>query len=411
MITSASFNMSFHSKAACATNTVSSALARMPRCCYQNLAIAKILVRKCCFQKVKKLSENSTSIRLTALAMLCVLLLGGSLCLAEPERGRLPDGRAYRTGAEGVQLVDYMAELELSVEELTRRIHGLEAELEAKQQRIDRFERTGSGEPVLKERDLLGNEAVGHNACPQPAPCPVCAAGQTEARVFDPELVRKQHRCEADLEGARIELSRSRQELMQAQSQLSVARQQPVAADSSEVLKQRSLEGRVADLEAEKAKLQSELAAQNLKRTGQIAEEKTAMLPLSVPVPPQEGPRASLAPATIQEGRVASDRLSAARAQALSSLKSTLQSNLNQLRGLIAERDRKFKEYGPQLGPVRFKLSALESSRRYTIDAVRQGITAAQSMSELSAYDRDIRDIRIKVKDDIGFIDRMKKRH
>ncbi|NLF26120.1 MAG: hypothetical protein GX589_10770 [Deltaproteobacteria bacterium] len=124
-------------------------------------------------------------------------------------------------------------------------------------------------------------------------------------------------------------------------------------------------------------------------------------------------PKASLSVAALRSSapqRPYAMRHSTARLQAINSMKSTLQSNLNQLRGLAAERDRKFREYGPQQGAVRFKPHALVSSRRYTIDMIKQGISAAQSMSELSVLDRDIRDIRNKVKDDISFIDRMKKR-
>ena len=38
------------------------------------------------------------------------------------DKGRLPDGRAYRTDAEGYQLVDYIAELELKIEELQNKL-------------------------------------------------------------------------------------------------------------------------------------------------------------------------------------------------------------------------------------------------------------------------------------------------
>lgn len=45
---------------------------------------------------------------------------------AQSERGRLPDGRAFRTDQEGNQLVDYIAELELEKEGLEGRIFKLQ---------------------------------------------------------------------------------------------------------------------------------------------------------------------------------------------------------------------------------------------------------------------------------------------
>lgn len=73
----------------------------------------------------------------------------------ESSRGRLADGRAFRTDAQGNQLVDYIAELELSVEQLKRRVNGLEFELSEKQTALDRVA-AGKGESkVVAERDLF----------------------------------------------------------------------------------------------------------------------------------------------------------------------------------------------------------------------------------------------------------------
>lgn len=57
------------------------------------------------------------------------VFISGIPDLSAQDRGRLPDGRAFRTDAEGTQLVDYIAELELSVEALNRRVQGLEGEV------------------------------------------------------------------------------------------------------------------------------------------------------------------------------------------------------------------------------------------------------------------------------------------
>lgn len=59
---------------------------------------------------------------LTVLAFLAFSLL------AEDRSGRLDDGRAYRIDNEGTQVVDYIAELELQIEELQSKIRSLENE-------------------------------------------------------------------------------------------------------------------------------------------------------------------------------------------------------------------------------------------------------------------------------------------
>ena len=74
--------------------------------------------------------------------------------VAEAERGRLPDGRAFRTNAEGHQIVDYIAELEVTIEGLNRRVRGLEDELQEKHYAIQRL-RSGKGaSDVVLERNL-----------------------------------------------------------------------------------------------------------------------------------------------------------------------------------------------------------------------------------------------------------------
>lgn len=81
------------------------------------------------------------------------------------ERGRLPDGRAFRTDSDGTQLVDYIAELELQVETLTRQVHGLEDESQARQAVIDRLRAGGAESPQLRETDLTRKNPAPATPC------------------------------------------------------------------------------------------------------------------------------------------------------------------------------------------------------------------------------------------------------
>lgn len=92
------------------------------------------------------------------LSLVGVLLLSLAVVAEESPRGRLADGRAYRTDESGTQLVDYIAELEVNAEAMNRRIVGLEDELADKVRIIERLNRGETGALALrgelKERSL-----------------------------------------------------------------------------------------------------------------------------------------------------------------------------------------------------------------------------------------------------------------
>ena len=99
------------------------------------------------------------------LAVLIVSVLIASPLLAEDqERGRRSDGRAFRTDQDGTQVVDYIAELEVTVDTLTRRLHGLEDSMQEKEQMIERLQkgfRSARRSDGLQERDLVSQQERG----------------------------------------------------------------------------------------------------------------------------------------------------------------------------------------------------------------------------------------------------------
>ncbi|MBX7143628.1 MAG: hypothetical protein K1X79_04185 [Oligoflexia bacterium] len=162
----------------------------------------------------------------------------------DPARGRLADGRAFRTDAQGNQLVDYIAELELSVEQLKRRVNGLEFELSEKQAVIDRSS-AGKGEAkVVAERDLLkGKElkpeapVAGSNGftspmpkdrselastapvCPEPPKCPqVSSTDGSPQEIASLRQLLEKSRFDTDV--AQRVAEKGRQELQEAQKLL-----------------------------------------------------------------------------------------------------------------------------------------------------------------------------------------------
>ena len=79
-----------------------------------------------------------TTLKLSLIAATAISLLGGGARAEEPRFGRLSDGRAYRVDNEGFQLVDHIAELEVTVDELNRQIDDLEAKLAARPSTCDK---------------------------------------------------------------------------------------------------------------------------------------------------------------------------------------------------------------------------------------------------------------------------------
>ncbi|MCB0323599.1 MAG: hypothetical protein KDD69_08495 [Bdellovibrionales bacterium] len=113
---------------------------------------------------------------------------GGS----QPRYGRLADGRAYRIDAQGLRLVDQMAELEVTVEELRREMRKLEGELVERDGIISR----------LKEGKTSADAAAAQ-------PLPPARASNTEAPDCN-ELVSSLYLKTATLER---ELRETKQQL------------------------------------------------------------------------------------------------------------------------------------------------------------------------------------------------------
>ena len=165
---------------------------------------------------------------------------------AEPERGRLPDGRAFRTDVEGHQIVDYIAELEVTIEGLNRQVQSLEGELNDKNQALGRAARGEPIRPRVQERDLIASSQGGCPACPVQQ-CPNC----------DEELATLRHSYEAQLTSFRTQQQRQSAENEQLRGQLS---ESSSSADEAQIVK---LKAELADSQNKIQTLQTQLERQS----------------------------------------------------------------------------------------------------------------------------------------------------
>ena len=318
--------------------------------------------------------------KVTIVSVLFLISLLFNTALAEDEvRGRLPDGRAFRTDLEGNQLVDYIAELEVSIEGLNRRVHGLEDELTDKNNVIAKL---GGAEAVSKltavsERDI-GPGKVDSEWTESTQPkleCPKvdCPSAQDPTQLIQTIEQLKQTHARA--------IENYQTQLMQLQSELDSTRR----LKEVELSKLRNeLEGKVSEVGTVRARFNQAAEATYVKEDG-IAE--------------------SVGHALESESRADQSGLSDARDRAVESVRSGVLTELNSLKGVIATRDSLFREYRGK--SVKLSPSPARSSRDESIDDLTRKIKSARSIYELSVTKRELSRIRVRMDDDIALVKRM----
>ncbi|MCB0318635.1 MAG: hypothetical protein KDD56_07745 [Bdellovibrionales bacterium] len=145
--------------------------------------------------------------------VLMLALSGISVAEDTAKRGRLPDGRAYRVDAAGNELVDYIAELEVTNDALKQRIIGLEDEVKEKVEAIDRIKETGEINPQVEERNLL-------------------AVGNQEISGSESKAVEHNQELEKENSQLKTELAESKSKIVELQAEL-ISLKKSVQQDAS----------------------------------------------------------------------------------------------------------------------------------------------------------------------------------
>lgn len=398
-----------------------------------------------------------------------LLLSSGSLRAEDTDaaRGRLPDGRAFRTDAQGNQLVDYIAELELSVEQLNRRVHGLEFEVEERQKQIERMSKRGAGDDSIAERDLLNSRAASAvnsreasfsvpaeafpeaNSESQQAACvqQVAATQQLlEKARFDLEVSRRVQEksraeyednvdrlraqysnlkcpradCSTEVSKVSAEADKARQELNQTKLSYDAERQAQQKRINDYEASLTQLRNDLVTRDARLRDLELKLAAATVKQAPsqtllsasvERSMEKPVLAPVEVVKAPEqhEAARASTPPMFRGSGPDQRASLSTAKSRAVDSLRGSMTGDIRRLRDLIQTRDSLFQGFNQTGKAYTFKPSPLISSRGYTLSWVTERVRGATSVYELAALAKDLREIRSKVQEDIDLIKRTKR--
>jgi regulator of replication initiation timing len=280
-------------------------------------------------------------------------------------RGRLPDGRAFRTDATGNQIIDYIAELEVTIEALNRQVYGLQAELEEKE--------AGAGATAqLTETNTLG----GLGAPPAISSKPAELLQQTDSKSIA---------CEAENDALEKEISWYKTVLQ------SYKKDSPAlgSAHTEQVEKlSEQLANKTEELEELKAKYQQLEQDTENKARAMLRDEPSTRARLSL------GDK-TRAPQQVNNGA------------AVATLQSSARTELNQLHALIRSRDLLFKEYGKNSQALTIAPSRAVSNRYLTPVQISQLINNASYPSEISALKRDISQIEKKIRDDIALVKRL----
>ena len=303
---------------------------------------------------------------------------------AEDERGRLPDGRAFRTDAQGNQLVDYIAELELAVEGLQRRVNGLEDEVKAKQAQVQRLQGGNFAEPQLKEKDIGGavsSTQVATN-CDQYVKQVKHYAQLLEDKKLDAEIIGQRHTEE--LEKAKSDVRK-----------LEAALREKSEENATILAKVSGNEREIEDLRKEKESVAVQLA------------EQKALPPRVVEVPRIESqPVLERKPLYISrdgvsESRAGSDAFMKSRSQAVQSLQDKMLKDISSLEGLIASRNTLYQQYTRKVKNPDMKPQEIETSRR-KIESLRRQVQSASMVHELAGIRGDINELRGEVQQEIA---------
>ncbi|RMG39994.1 MAG: hypothetical protein D6719_12105 [Candidatus Dadabacteria bacterium] len=360
---------------------------------------------------------------LNFLLFLLIFLVSSFTYAQDASRGRLPDGRAYRLDASGNQLVDYIAELEVNVDALKRRVQGLEYELGQKQQIIDRLKSTSgfTSDTALKERDLLGSQEDQKEAPEFDEAVKATALPQKECPAVN---------CDVQVERATMLLEKARQD-REHEHEMRL-RENEALRKTIAVLRER-LQSKEAEIKAINARLTaSAQTVEPLVQTRQDHErelttpELVPVAQIALSVQPKPEPRAAMKRAvTLKKTRPVTEKqpvrpqkaaaasissFSPARRRAVETVRAYFNSELNKLRSVINTRDTLFKRYARLNPRVTFKPKKAVSSRKLTLEAIRNRISRATSVGAISVYKRDISEIKQIVNDDIAFIKRMSKK-
>lgn len=300
--------------------------------------------------------------KITLSLILFLLAFMPTALLAESgERGRLADGRAFRTDSTGIQLVDHVAELELTIESLTRRLEAAENEIKHKESLLAQHVQSVAAPD-------LGSLAADNNCPPQPQfVCPEQDLSQLQEKLATSERINATLQDQKEKDGIWFE-------------QTLAARDQEIAALKVQM---RSRDEKPSQVTQVKGFGLSD----NARAALQLANQREIKVPAESRHSNSEGPQ-SVDVATF---------------------KKTLKQELAKTQALLKERDELFSRFSTSGNSIQIKPSSAHSGNNRTVDQLQKDLEGEQSTRILSMMSREIADIGRQVAEDIELVKRVGK--
>ena len=347
------------------------------------------------------------------------------------QRGRTTDGRAYRIDKEGMKLVDQIAELEVTIDDLNRRIIGLENEIDEKDRKLKRVSEGKAVDSEISERDLFNTgpkailPAIGSDQNCGPLLTPLQARiSQLEKDLSDHKAInealnnqiailtsqQKSLAQKNDFFNGRVDLEKNaarEQLLRQSQDYETELKNQ-----QQDVLK---LKAGIQNQVSEISRLQDNIKEQDIQKQElnqkiESLNNKIASLESSISV--YEKAFASQTKiATLNE----SSR-SASKTQYKDSLYShgsgiqrELNEKINNIQKLISDRKSLYDRLKESRSNVLVSMQPLKTSHGETLDEVRKQITSISSEEEGTLVLEKLSDIEQVLNDDLKVLKRLSK--
>jgi len=295
----------------------------------------------------------------------------------EADRGRLPDGRAFRTDQEGNQLVDYIAELELAKEGLEGRVFRLQDQVRERDSQLGKVQ--VKSEPVMCPRLECPVTSCPPVFCPRVEQavlnCPTCETEQQEVLALNKKITRIM------TENSEIETEKSSvvEELGTCQAQSSQFESTSVSLKDSLDDLRKALADRDGSLQVARAQV------------SQLRQEQQRFVALRA-----EGnsdSRASLSSATATSSTLSNSALAAAKAQ--------LVARLSEIKSQARARDEQFLRIDQRGKSLQVRPAALKTRSGFELKVADDAIKNAVGFRSLSDVSRELDTLSRIVSDDI----------
>ncbi|MCB9030693.1 MAG: hypothetical protein H6619_06535 [Deltaproteobacteria bacterium] len=306
------------------------------------------------------------------------LFLPLAIYAQSPEKGSLVDGTPFRVDAEGTQIIDYVAQLEQSVDHLKDRVYALEMDLESRQLTIDKL-KSGKYEcndeikarPIIAEKSLIDPEVL----------------KSKEYAALEGEVLR----LNDDLRLREQRISELEKQLLATAPDLATPFNEADSTDPQDELL--TLDAQIAKRKQELALVEDKI--QQVAKSGLSKEELQRRVQQSIKAQQMRD----------QERRAA---FASKRLRAFENARETLQDDLKRLNPMVKEREALYAEYQKvSSSGVKFELSALETERGNSIASLSKKLSSIASPAELAFYKQEISQLRSKLREDIALIKRL----